>query len=139
MITVDSKLRRLISRCADSFAFLGNHVALPYSKDSKNVPSLLAKSFDVIVDSVFFSDVGVYVKCCLEVVTKEELNQVLYFCTQRKREIWVWRFKKDVPNDKGRALIYKIEGEEIILEPKNWPIRRVMSSTNIKEKTRKKL
>ena len=81
------KLRRLISRCADSFAFLGNHVALPYLKESKNAPSLLAKSFDVIVDSVFFFDVGVYVKCCLERITKDELNRVLYFRTQRKREI----------------------------------------------------
>ena len=126
----DRKLKRCVFRTGKGFEFLGNWIG--------HTHSILAKSFDVIIDSPYFSDVGMYIKCCLEEVTKEELDRVLHFRTQRKREIWVWRFREDNPTDKGRALVYRIEGEEVIQHPKNWPISKVVSSEKIKGKAGKR-
>lgn len=126
----NEKLRKCIKRTAERFEPHGYRVGLAYS--------LLAETFDVIVDSTYNSDPGLYVKCCLQEVRKEELDAIRFYRTQRKKELWIWRFKKDVPNDKGRPFKYRFEGSELIERPQNWPLSKVMSSANIGKKTTKK-
>jgi len=90
---------------------------------------LLSQIFSISADSIYppSKDAGLYVRAAINSIRREELQAVLDYPTHKKKEIWIQKFG-GAPTDPGRFLIFRIQDNQIIEHPHNWPVEKVLSS-----------
>ena len=100
---------------------------------------LLGEVFSISADSIYSSskDSGLYIRAAINTISKELLDAILGYQTNRKKEIWVLRYGKS-SSDPGVFLIFRIEDAKLIEHPWNWPIKKVLSSPKKRQATSQK-
>lgn len=91
---------------------------------------ILSIFFDVVADSIYSlaKDSGIYVKIAIDTITKDLLNAILHYQTNRKKEIWVLKKDGKSSSDPGTFLVFRFDGRRLIEHPENWPIEKVVST-----------
>lgn len=81
----------------------------------------MAETFDLLADSIYGPelDSGILIRVQVNKVSKEALEAVLDYSLggRKKKEIWLVCFLEAVPNDPGRAYIFRCLGDKVIEYP----------------------
>lgn len=120
---VDPKLRKARRRSADILQRLGYRISFAWG--------VLAETFTLVADSVYTPsmDSGLYIRICIDGVTKESLDRIMAYQTNRKKELWIMRFEGKA-NAPGRFYVFRIQGDIIIDSP--IPVDEILLSSGKK-------
>lgn len=127
----DPKLRRATKRISQVLERSGFRISF--------CAGLLSEIFDITCDSIYSlaRDSGIYVRVAIDTISKELLDTILSYPTNRKKELWILR-RGGSSTSPGFFLIYRICGRKIVEYPENWPIEKVMSSPKKRQATLQK-
>ena len=117
----DPKMKRCLRRIAHILERSGFRVSF--------CQGILGEAFSISADSIYSpaKDSGLYIRAAINTISKELLDAILGYQTNRKKEIWILRHGKS-SSDPGMFLIYRICDERIVEYPRGWKIKKVMSS-----------
>jgi len=127
----DIKLKRTMKRVGQVLERSGYRISF--------CAGVLSMFFDITADSIYSpaKDSGIYVKIAIDTITKDLLNAILHYQTNRKKEIWVLR-RDESSSDPGTFLVFRFDGRKLIEHPENWPIHKVVSSPKKRQATPQK-
>lgn len=85
--------------------------------------------FDISTDSAYplSTDAGALIKIQVAEIDPAALLAIEDFRSfERKKEIWLLYFFKDIENDPGRFFEYQFYGKELIGEPEGFPLEKML-------------